>query len=732
MTFFSPNDRRTTQSPSTKRRVPCRLMVECLEDRTVPTALSISDGTATEGSSAPKLIDRFIPAGNGGLSRPSSLVFGPDGNHDGAQDLYILDRDLNAVLRYDGVTGSFIDTFVESRSGGLNSPGDLAFGPDGSLYVTSNPGNQLFRFDGASGAFLGVAVSGLANPLGITFGQDGSLYIANQGTNEVLRYDNSVLNPFVTAGSGGLSQPRQGVFGPDGNFYVASQGTAQVLRYNGLTGAYIGVFATTNIGQGQTQGPIWLEFGTDGYLYTTARTDVVGLNTSIFRFNATTGAFVDTLPIGRDSWSFMIDPRNVVYYSGNGGANYIERYGPSSPAALAAFTVSLSSPSAVPVNVSYSTADETALAGSDYTAGSGILTFVPGETTKTFYVPTIDDSIFEATETFTVNLSNAVGATIARGQAVGTILDTDTSGSVATATTLIATPNASTGGQLVTLTATVGPSPGNLGTISFRDNGVALAANVRVASGVAVFQVSTLAPGTHPLRADYSGATGFTTSTSNMLNYVVSVPAAPQLLGVTPNGNIASLAGDQRSRVASLVVAFDQPVQLDTSAMTLALHTSNVRLGGVLQPDGYGSLPTSLNLSTTDNITWTVTFTGNTDIGADGFHSLKDGVYDLNIDAAKVHPLGVPGVSMAANQTTTFHRLFGDTNPAATPAGGTPGTDFEAIDNTGDNLAFRNAFNKPAGGGYQAFLDFNGDGVINSGDNLQFRNRFNKSLTWRV
>ena len=47
-----------------------------------------------------------------------------------------------------------------------------------------------------------------------------------------------------------------------------------------------------------------------------------------------------------------------------------------------------------------------------------------------------------------------------------------------------------------------------------------------------------------------------------------------------------------------------------------------------------------------------------------------------------------------------------------------------------DNLAFRGAFNKPVGGGYVPFLDFNGDGQINSADNLAFRGRFNKSLTW--
>jgi len=213
--------------------------------------------------------------------------------------------------------------------------------------------------------------------------------------------------------------------------------------------------------------------------------------------------------------------------------------------------------------------------------------------------------------------------------------------------------------------------------------------------------------------------------------YTVTPSAPPQLLSVTPNGNIASLAGNQRSRIASLVVVFDQPVQLDPNAVTLALHTNNVSFNGVLQPSGFGSLPSSLNLASSDNITWIVTFTGNTEAGADGLESLKDGVYDVNIDAAKVHLLAAPAITMVANQTMTFHRLYGDTGPPSTPAGGTPGSDFSAVLNSGDNLAFRAAFNKPAGGGYQPFLDFNGDGIINSADNLQFRSRFNKSLTWR-
>lgn len=335
-----------------------------------------------------------------------------------------MERDLNAVLRYDGVTGSFVDTFVPSGSGGLNSPFDLAFGPDGNLYVSSNIGNQVIRYDGSSGAFLDVVVSGLSSPDGITFGTDGSLYIANEGTNELLRYNTSGLSAFVTAGSGGLNQPRRGVFGPDGNgdgvqdLYVASQGTGKVLRYDGLTGAFIDVFATT----GSTQGPMWLEFGMDNCLYTTARTSSGSLNTSLTRFNAATGAFVDTLPIGRDSWSFMVAPSNIVYYSGNGGADYIERYGPSS---LVPFTVSLDAASVSPITVDFSTSAGTALVGSDFVENSGTLTFAPGQTTRTILVQTLDDSVVEQNETFTVNLSNPVGATITDGQGVGTITDND-------------------------------------------------------------------------------------------------------------------------------------------------------------------------------------------------------------------------------------------------------------------------------------------------------------------
>ncbi len=77
------------------------------------------------------------------------------------------------------------------------------------------------------------------------------------------------------------------------------------------------------------------------------------------------------------------------------------------------------------VTVDYATADGTATAGEDYTATSGTLTFAAGETGKTVSVPILDDALDEGEETFTLRLSNAQGARIADGEAVGTIKNSD-------------------------------------------------------------------------------------------------------------------------------------------------------------------------------------------------------------------------------------------------------------------------------------------------------------------
>ena len=91
----------------------------------------------------------------------------------------------------------------------------------------------------------------------------------------------------------------------------------------------------------------------------------------------------------------------------------------------AVFTVTLSAASGQSVQVNYATADGTATQPADYTNTSGTLTFTAGQTTRTITVPVIGETVPEANETFFVNLSGAVNATIADNQGLGTISNDD-------------------------------------------------------------------------------------------------------------------------------------------------------------------------------------------------------------------------------------------------------------------------------------------------------------------
>lgn len=92
----------------------------------------------------------------------------------------------------------------------------------------------------------------------------------------------------------------------------------------------------------------------------------------------------------------------------------------------ATITATLSTASGSTVTVNYATSNGTASAGSDYTAASGVLTFAPGQTSRTFNVNILNDSLDEPNETVTLTLSNPVNATLGSlNPATLTIVDND-------------------------------------------------------------------------------------------------------------------------------------------------------------------------------------------------------------------------------------------------------------------------------------------------------------------
>jgi Calx-beta domain-containing protein/WD40 repeat protein len=90
------------------------------------------------------------------------------------------------------------------------------------------------------------------------------------------------------------------------------------------------------------------------------------------------------------------------------------------------FTVSIDRAQPAPMTVSFSTANATAIAPGDYVAGSGSVTFAPGETARPVTVRVNGDTTVEPNESFTVDLTNVAGnATIADVQGIGTIVNDD-------------------------------------------------------------------------------------------------------------------------------------------------------------------------------------------------------------------------------------------------------------------------------------------------------------------
>lgn len=116
------------------------------------------------------------------------------------------------------------------------------------------------------------------------------------------------------------------------------------------------------------------------------------------------------------------------------------------------FTVRLSHPSSETITVAFATSAVTATADGDYQSASGVLTFEPGVTEMPIVVQIVGDTTDEPHETFLVTLSAPTNATIADGEATGTITDDDGPTTVSITDAQIVEGNAGTKDLVFTLT----------------------------------------------------------------------------------------------------------------------------------------------------------------------------------------------------------------------------------------------------------------------------------------
>jgi len=96
------------------------------------------------------------------------------------------------------------------------------------------------------------------------------------------------------------------------------------------------------------------------------------------------------------------------------------------------YTVTLSKASTQSITVKYATANSTAIAGSDYTSTTGVLTFNPGIKTQVINIPILNDDLNEVNETFTLSLTSPTNAVLGTTKTVTTTISDTVTASVTT------------------------------------------------------------------------------------------------------------------------------------------------------------------------------------------------------------------------------------------------------------------------------------------------------------
>jgi hypothetical protein len=127
------------------------------------------------------------------------------------------------------------------------------------------------------------------------------------------------------------------------------------------------------------------------------------------------------------------------------------------------FTVTKTGTTELPVSVDFATANgslnaaatgPSCGAGVDYVSQNGTVTFGAGETSRPVTVSVCGDTVYEANETFVVNLTNPAGATLANSQGLGTITNDDAAPSFAINDAVVTEGSAGTVNATFTVTKT--------------------------------------------------------------------------------------------------------------------------------------------------------------------------------------------------------------------------------------------------------------------------------------
>jgi DNA-binding beta-propeller fold protein YncE len=233
------------------------------------------------------------------MDGPTALVY------DAAGNLLVLNEFSNNVLKFNGTTGAFIGTLIDTPtidSVGLHDAADMEMGPDGNLYLMAHFNNpfdapkNIHKFSATTGAYLGVFSSGrpFRHQHGLAWGPGGNLYQGNVADSTIESF-NGATGAFLGtfAGHPSLFPIADLAFGPT-KLFVTVDGHG-IRKFNSITGAFEGDV--------EPDGPSQAYWGLcidGGFLYASN----ISLG-SIRKYDAVSGAFISETIIGGGAFDIM-------------------------------------------------------------------------------------------------------------------------------------------------------------------------------------------------------------------------------------------------------------------------------------------------------------------------------------------------------------------------------------------------------------------------------------------
>ncbi|HUN71746.1 MAG TPA: Calx-beta domain-containing protein [Steroidobacteraceae bacterium] len=352
------------------------------------------------------------------------------------------------------------------------------------------------------------------------------------------------------------------------------------------------------------------------------------------------GATTSAKSSGSGSTTTTTDPTPSVLVLSQ--ANYSVDQGAGSVTVV----VDRASGSSGAISVNYATADGTAVAGTDYTATTGTLTWADGDTTaQSFTVPVSSATAFSGTKTFTVALSGATGATVGT-PATATVTISGDATSVAGALSLSAATYAvtqgtasvkitlhRTGGSTGAVTVSYATSDGTAvagtdytattGTASWADG------NVAAKSFTVPISSATAFLGTKTFTVTLSSPTGNAT-------LLAPTSATVTITGsLAPAGSVAlSSATDSAQQSAGSVVITVSRTGGSGGASSVNYATAN---GSAIAGTDYTAASGTLNWASGDTSAKTFTVTLST---AAAFTGTK--TFNVTLSGAVNSTLGTP------------------------------------------------------------------------------------------